>query len=111
MNQHTGSRGFTPQAVSIEDVARVAGVSIATVSRVQNNPKLVAAPTAERVRRAIKQLGFRPNPFARGLMTRRSRVLGIALPDVHGEFYSELLRGADAAARRRGYHLLVSSSP
>jgi LacI family transcriptional regulator len=86
-------------------------VSIATVSRVMNNPELVAPKTAERVQEVIKQIGYVPNPFAQGLMTHASKVLGIALPDIHGEFYSELLRGADAESRRQGYHLLVSSEP
>lgn len=94
---------------SIQDVAASAGVSTATVSRVLNNASLVAPATAKRVMDAIKDLGYKPNLFAQGLMTRKSHVLGIALPDIYGEFYSELLRGADAEARRLGYHLLVSS--
>jgi LacI family transcriptional regulator len=98
-------------AVSIHDVAVAARVSIATVSRVMNNPSLVAPKTAARVQQVIEEIGYVPNPFAQGLMTRASRVLGIALPDIHGEFYSELLRGADAESRRLGYHLLVSSEP
>lgn len=93
----------------MEDVAKAAGVSTATVSRVLNTPDLVAPDTASRVQKAIADLGYRPNVFAQGLMTRKSRLLGIALPDIHGEFYSELLRGADAEARRQGYHLLISS--
>ncbi len=93
---------------SIQDVAVAAGVSTATVSRVLNNPPLVAVETAARVQRAISELGYTPNPFAQGLTTSRSRVLGIALPDIHGEFYSELLRGADVEASTGGYHLLVS---
>ncbi len=95
--------------IAIEDVAAAAGVSIATVSRFLNKPGLVAPATAERVGRAVEKLGYRPNPFAQGLMTRRSQIVGILLPDVHGEFYSELLRGADGEAHRRGQHLLVSS--
>lgn len=90
-------------------MAEAAGVSIATVSRLLNKPDLVAPETAAKVYRAIEKLGYRPNPFAQGLMTRRSQLVGILLPDIHGEFYSELLRGADAEAHRRGYHLLVSS--
>lgn len=90
-------------------MAEAAQVSIATVSRVLNSPNLVAPTTAERVQAAINRLGYVPNAFAQGLIRRSSRVLGIALPDIHGEFYSELLRGADDEARRRGYHLLVSS--
>lgn len=93
----------------MEDVARVAAVSTATVSRVLNNPGLVAPETAARVQRAIEELGYKPNVFAQGLMTRRSRLLGLLLPDIHGEFYSELLRGADVEARRQNYHLLVAS--
>jgi LacI family transcriptional regulator len=95
--------------VSIQDVAAAAEVSIATVSRVLNNPSLVAEKTSARVQAAIDKLGYVPNAFAQGLITKASRVLGIALPDIHGEFYSELLRGADAEARRLGYHLIVSS--
>jgi LacI family transcriptional regulator len=106
--KHRGSNG-SKHAVSIQDVADEAKVSIATVSRVLNNPKLVAPDTSERVNAAIERLGYVPNAFAQGLITRASRMLGIALPDIHGEFYSELLRGADAEARRRNYHLLVSS--
>lgn len=94
---------------SIEDVASAAGVSTATVSRYINSPQLVAPATAERVGRAIGELGYRPNRFAQGLMTSRSQTVGIVLPDLHGEFYSELLRGADAEARRNHYHLLVTS--
>ncbi|MBC7833787.1 MAG: LacI family DNA-binding transcriptional regulator, partial [Phycisphaerales bacterium] len=105
----------TPEAgrrhASIQDVAKAAGVSTATVSRVVNNPSLVAADTAARVQRVITDLGYRPNIFAQGLTTRRSHLLGIALPDLHGEFYSELLRGADNEAHRWGYHLIVRSEP
>jgi LacI family transcriptional regulator len=97
------------RAASIDDVAHAASVSTATVSRVLNNPALVTPATAARVQKAILELDYRPNLLAKGLSTRRSRVLGIALPDLFGEFYSELLRGADGEARRQGYHLLVSS--
>jgi LacI family transcriptional regulator len=76
---------------------------------VLNNPALVAPETAQRVNKAIRELSYHPNVFAQGLMTRRSRLIGLALPDIHGEFYSEILRGADTEARRLGYHLLVSS--
>jgi LacI family transcriptional regulator len=93
----------------MEDVARAAAVSTATVSRVLNLPDLVAPETLDRVHKAIAKLGYRPNVFAQGLTTKRSHLLGILLPDIHGEFYSELLRGADAEARRLGYHLLVGS--
>lgn len=94
---------------SIEDVARKANVSISTVSRVLNRRNLVNRETRRRVDQAIEELDYRPNVFARGLMLRRSNILGFVLPDMHGEFYSELMRGAQAKARELGYHLLVSS--
>ncbi|MEQ8846568.1 LacI family DNA-binding transcriptional regulator [Botrimarina sp.] len=96
-------------ATSIEDVARRADVSISTVSRVLNRHNVVNAQTRKRVEEAIAELGYRPNVFARGLMLRKSNVLGLVLPDLHGEFYSEIIRGANLKARECGYHLLISS--
>lgn len=107
--RHPEARGNGRGAASIEDVAAAALVSISTVSRVINNPGMVSSETAARVQAVIKQLGYVPNPFAKGLITRTSRVLGISLPDVHGDFYGELLRGANGEARRRRFHLLVSA--
>lgn len=96
--------------ISIEDVARLANVSISTVSRVVNRSHLVNAETRRRVEEAIRQLGYRPNAFARGLMLRRSEILGLVLPDLHGEFYSEIIRGATRQAREAGYHLVISTA-
>lgn len=96
--------------VSINDVADRASVSIATVSRVLNDPAKVAPATAQRVQAAISELGYRPNLFAKGLVTKRSRVIGISMPDLHGEFYTALMRGADDHAYELGYHLLVTSN-
>ncbi len=97
-------------SISIHAVADAAGVSIATVSRVMNAKHMVSAKTAERVLKVIADTGYVPNPFAHGLSKRETRVLGITLPDIHGEFYSELLRGANAEAHALGYHLLISST-
>lgn len=96
-------------AASIEDVAKKANVSISTVSRVLNRRNVVNADTRKRVEEAIQLLGYRPNVFARGLMLRKSNILGLVLPDLHGEFYSEVIRGATLKTRELGYHLLVSS--
>ena len=80
-------RSMTPKRnISIRDVAKAARVSTATVSRVLNKPDLVARDTAERVQRAISDLSYHPNIFAQGLMTRKSRLIGVALPDLLGEF-------------------------
>jgi LacI family transcriptional regulator len=95
---------------SIEDVAKLANVSISTVSRVINRRKLVNEETCKRVEAAIRALQYRPNAFARGLMLRKSGIVGLVLPDLHGEFYSEIIRGANLQAREMGHNLLVSSA-
>jgi len=95
---------------SIDDVARLANVSISTVSRVLNRREVVNDKTRARVESAIRELGYQPNAFARGLMLRRSEIVGLVLPDLHGEFYSEIIRGANQQARAMGYNLLVSSA-
>jgi LacI family transcriptional regulator len=96
--------------VSIADVAKLARVSISTVSRVINRRNVVNSATRARVETAIKKLGYQPNAFARGLMLRKSEIVGLVLPDLHGEFYSEIIRGASTRARELGYNLVVSSS-
>jgi len=95
---------------SIADVAKLANVSISTVSRVVNRRKLVNKQTCERVEAAIRELKYRPNAFARGLMLRKSGIVGLVLPDLHGEFYSEIIRGANLQAREMRHNLLVSSA-
>lgn len=94
---------------SIEDVAKRAKVSISTVSRVLNRRDIVNVETRKRVEQAIRELDYRPNVFARGLMLQRSNVLGLVLPDLHGEYYSEIIRGANQKTRELGYHLLISA--
>jgi LacI family transcriptional regulator len=98
-------------AVSIQDVAKKANVSISTVSRVLNRRNIVNEQTRKRVESAIDELGYSPNVFARGLMLRRSHLVGLVLPDLHGEFYSEIIRGANFRALELGYKLLISSVP
>jgi LacI family transcriptional regulator len=107
MTRHDPGRLRSP--ASIADVARAASVSVATVSRVLNNPNLVSPATSERVRAAVRALNYQPNAIARALMTSRSQIIGIALPDIHGEFYSEILQGADAEARAHNLRLLIAS--
>lgn len=95
---------------TIKDVASRAGVSVATVSRVLNEKGLVREDTIRRVLEAAAALNYVPHGGARSLSTRRTSTVGVVLPDLHGEFFSEMIRGIDVAARRRGYHLLVSGS-
>lgn len=97
-------------AVTIKEVARQAGVSVATVSRVVNEKGPVREDTRRRIRGVVERLRYAPHGAARSLITRKTHTLGVLLPDLFGEFFSELIRGIDRAARRRGYHLLVSGS-
>jgi LacI family transcriptional regulator len=97
-------------AATIKDVAREARVSVASVSRALNGGTGVTAATSERIRAAADRLQYIPHAAARMLITRRTHTVGALLPDLHGEFFSELIRGIDLAARARGLHLLVSSS-
>lgn len=95
---------------TIRDVARAAGVSVATVSRALNDSGSVLPETRQRIVEAARALRFTPSGAARSLITRRTDTIGALLPDLHGEYFSELIRGIDQAARARGLHLLVSSS-
>ncbi len=95
---------------TIKDVARMAGVSVATVSRALNGADNVLPGTRQRILEAARDLRFTPSHAARSLITRRTDTIGALLPDLYGEYFSELIRGIDQAARARGLHLLVSSS-
>lgn len=95
---------------TIRDVAREAGVSIATVSRVFNQTALVTEGTAQHVRSVAARMDYWPNSAARSLITNRTHAIGVLLPDLYGEFFSEVIRGVDLVARREKYQVLVSSS-
>jgi LacI family transcriptional regulator len=95
---------------TIKDVARAAGVSVASVSRALNGHGSVTEDTRKRILEAAGQLRYVPHAGARSLITRRTDTIGVLLPDLHGEFFSELIRGMDSAARASGRHLLISSS-
>ena len=97
-------------SVTIKDVARLAGVSVATVSRVLNASAPVRETTRARVLGVARDLRFSPNSAARTLSGQRTSALGVILPDLYGEFFSELLRGIDQEAQRANHSLLVSSS-
>lgn len=97
-------------AVTIRDVAREARVSIATVSRVVNGHGNVTDETRARILGVAERLHYVPDSAARSLITGLTHTVGVLLPDMYGEYFSELIRGIDRAARQRGLHLLVSSS-
>jgi len=96
-------------SVTIKDVAREANVSVATVSRALNGHENVAEQVRKRVLEVADRLRYSPHHAARSLSSRRTHTIGVVLPDLYGEFFSELMRGIDQVARERGLHLLVSS--
>jgi LacI family transcriptional regulator len=95
--------------VTIKDVAREASVSVATVSRALNGHENVAEGVRKHVTEIANRLRYQPHAAARSLSSRRTQTIGVVLPDLYGEFFSELIRGIDAVARARRQHLLVSS--
>ncbi len=95
---------------TIRDVARKAGVSVATVSRVINDSGPVSPDTRARIRETARELRYTPNSAARSLSVKRSHTLGALLPDLYGEFFSEVIRGIDETAQQHHHHLLISSS-
>lgn len=95
---------------TIRDVARLAEVSVASASRAMNGHGSVTPETRDKVLAAARLLRFVPHSGARSLSTKRTDTVGLVLPDLYGEFFSELIRGVDLAARSRGLHLLVSNS-
>ena len=94
---------------TIRDVARRAEVSVASVSRALNGLDNVRAETRERIIAAAAELGYVPHAGARSLSLARAHAIGVVLPDLHGEFFSECVRGMDKEASRRGYLLLLSN--
>src|SRR4026208_1934173 len=96
--------------VTIKDVARQANVSVATVSRVFSGANVVREETSKRIRDVAARPRYAPHGGARSLITSKTSTIGVLLPDLYGEFFSEIIRGIDLAARRSGYHLILSSS-
>ncbi|MFD3443275.1 LacI family DNA-binding transcriptional regulator [Microbacteriaceae bacterium 4G12] len=97
-------------AVSVRDVASLAGVSVGTVSNVLNRPDRVSPDTAARVQDAIARLGFVRNDVARQLRMGRSRSIGLVVLDVRNPFFTDLARGVEQRAAEDGYTVLLANS-
>lgn len=85
-------------------------MSVATVSRAVNDSSLVTDATRQHVASVARRMGYVPHGGARSLATRRTHTIGVLLPDLYGEFFSEVIRGIDLTVRDAGYHCLVSSA-
>lgn len=95
---------------SIREVAKIAGVSPATVSRVMNGTANVNEEKRKRVQKAIEQTGFQPNELARALYKKSSKIIGIIVPDIENPFFSELAKAVEDKAYQNGYRILLCSS-
>ncbi len=98
------------RSATLNDVARLVGVSARTVSRVVNNEDVVAEPTRSRILAAIAELGYRPNPLARALITQRSGTLGLIAADNTDPFFTELAERIERIATDMGLTMLFASS-
>ncbi|TMW71750.1 catabolite control protein A [Alteribacter natronophilus] len=96
--------------ITIYDVAREAGVSMATVSRVVNGNPNVKPTTRKRVLEAIERLGYRPNAVARGLASKKTTTVGVIIPDISSIFFAELARGIEDIATMYKYNIILCNS-
>ncbi len=97
-------------SVTIFDVAKHAGISVATVSRVLNNTAVVAPETIARVQAAVAELKYVPRTAARNLATRKTNTIGLLLTNIHEDFFAPLLYGIETAASEAGFDLLISTT-
>ncbi|EPK0124422.1 HTH-type transcriptional regulator GalS [Klebsiella variicola] len=96
--------------ITIRDVARQAGVSVATVSRVLNNSALVSPDTRAAVMKAVTQLGYRPNANAQALATQVSDTIGVVVMDVSDAFFGALVKAVDTVAQQHQKYVLIGNS-
>jgi len=96
--------------ITIRDVAKRAGVSVATVSRVLNNSALTSPKTREQVLQAVAELGYRPNANAQALATQSSDTLGVVVMDVSDPFFGALVKAVDTVAQQNQKYLLIGNS-
>ncbi|MBR2075913.1 MAG: LacI family DNA-binding transcriptional regulator, partial [Exiguobacterium sp.] len=96
--------------VTIYDVAREAGVSMATVSRVVNGNPNVKPTTRKKVQDAIDRLGYRPNAVARGLASKKTTTVDVIVPDISNIFFADLARGIEDVATMYKYNIILGNS-
>jgi len=97
-------------AVRLKDIARDLGVSVITVSKVLRNHHDIGVETRERVLRRVKELNYEPNPTARALVTGRTHMIGLVVPDLVHPFFAQVAKGVSRGLRSQGYGLVISSS-
>ena len=106
----TRVRNAAEKKVTIRDVARVAGVSVGTVSRSLNDPDTVKPETLAKVRAAIEQLGFQPDVRAQNMSRRRTLTVGFVIDDIANPWHASCFKAVDAEIRERGFSLYLMST-
>ena len=102
--------GGMESMTSIREVAKLAGVSASTVSRVMNNTAKVDEEKKQRVLAAIEQTGFKPNALARALFKQSSKIIGVIIPTIENPFFNEMAKAIEEEAFQKGYRLLLCNS-
>jgi LacI family transcriptional regulator len=110
VKQRTVNKTSNRVASRLKDLADALGLSISTVSAALQNRKDISETTRRRVNRKAKELDYRPNWIARSLVSNRTQILGVVLPDLSRSFFPQILHGIDAVARSSGFHLVVCST-
>ena len=96
--------------ININEIAKKAGVSIATVSRALNSSGSVKPETRRRIQELAREYHYRPHPFARGLSKRKTDTIGVILPELNDEFFMDIIHGVDEEAYRANKYVMISSS-
>lgn len=96
--------------VTISDVARLAGVSTATVSHTINNTRYVSSETKEKVYRAVAELGYTPDASARSFRTGKKKTVGFIVPDISNKFFATMIESVENYLSAHGYHLIIANT-
>ena len=96
--------------VTISDVARLAGVSTATVSHTINNTRYVSGETKEKVYQAIAELGYTPDASARSFRTGKKKTIGFIVPDISNKFFATMIESVENCLSAHGYHLIIANT-
>ncbi|KMT21053.1 LacI family DNA-binding transcriptional regulator [Clostridium cylindrosporum] len=95
---------------NMRDVAKKVGVGIATVSRYINNDGYVSKEVGERIQEAMEELSYRPNSLARAIFTKKSKMIGLIIPNILNPFFPELSKGVERRARQEGYNIVLCNT-
>src|SRR5256884_6154314 len=98
------------QEVSIEDIARVAGVSHSTVSRALRDSSLISFEVRERIQKLAREMGYTPNAIAQSLQTRQTSTIGLVVTSIADPFWGDVMKGVEEVARASGFSVILSAS-